>query len=140
MQRRSRRILAALGALLLAPVLALVVASFLVPLPTELAEGRPPSTGTVLRDRHGVVIRELLADVSAANVEDFAQRPLVELGARRQALIHDRREDVRVDVVEARDLGPVAGIAEADEAAGMRCFGHDADNLCARLRAINPYY
>jgi penicillin-binding protein 1C len=61
-QRRSRRILAALGALLLAPVLALVVASFLVPLPPELAEGRPPSTGTVLRDRHGVVIRELLAD------------------------------------------------------------------------------
>jgi len=58
----GRRLLRLLAFLILAPVVALVLASFLVPLPPELAERRPPSTGTVLRDRHGVVLRELRAD------------------------------------------------------------------------------
>ncbi len=58
---RVRRALLALLFLVLAPVLALVVAAALTPLPPELAEARPPGTGTVLRDRHGVVLRELRA-------------------------------------------------------------------------------
>jgi penicillin-binding protein 1C len=60
--RRAKRVLLALAALVIAPVLALLVASALTPLPPELAEAGPPSTGAVLRDRHGVVLRELRAD------------------------------------------------------------------------------
>ena len=59
--RPGRRVLLALAVLVVGPVLALFVASYLTPLPPELAEGRPPGTGAVLRDRHGVVLRELRA-------------------------------------------------------------------------------
>ncbi len=60
--RRARRVVKALLALLLAPVLALILTAALTPLPPELGEGRPPSTGALLRDRHGVILRELRAD------------------------------------------------------------------------------
>ena len=63
--RAGSRALLALAALVVAPWAALVIAAALTPLPSELAEGRPPSTGAVLRDRHGVVIRELRADDGA---------------------------------------------------------------------------
>src|SRR6202034_2641390 len=59
---RVRFALIAIAVVLGAPVVAVVVASFFTPLPPELAVGRPPATGTVLRDRGGVVLRELLAD------------------------------------------------------------------------------
>jgi penicillin-binding protein 1C len=80
LRTRTRRVLAALAALILAPVVALVVASFLTPLPPELAAGRPPGTGTVIRDRHGVVIRELLADDGTrarwASLDEVGERVL----------------------------------------------------------------
>ncbi len=63
--RRVRFALVALALLLVAPVVGVVVASFFVPLPPELALGRPPATGAVLRDRDGMVLRELLADDGA---------------------------------------------------------------------------
>jgi len=63
--RNGKRTLLALTTLLLAPWIALFIAAALTPLPPELAEGKPPSTGAVLRDRHGVVIRELRADDGA---------------------------------------------------------------------------
>ena len=63
--RNSKRVLLALAALFVAPWIALLIAAALTPLPPELAEGKPPSTGAVLRDRHGVVIRELRADDGA---------------------------------------------------------------------------
>jgi penicillin-binding protein 1C len=63
--RRARRRAKAVLALLLTPVLALLLTAALTPLPAELAEGRPPSTGALLRDRHGVILRELRADDGA---------------------------------------------------------------------------
>lgn len=60
--RRTRRLLAAALALVLLPVVALGIAAAFTPLPAELATSLPPSTGVVLRDRHGVVMRELRAD------------------------------------------------------------------------------
>ncbi|MEO5726642.1 MAG: biosynthetic peptidoglycan transglycosylase, partial [Byssovorax sp.] len=63
--RTGKRALLAIAALLLAPWIALVLAAAFTSLPPELAEGKAPSTGTVLRDRHGVVIRELRADDGA---------------------------------------------------------------------------
>ncbi len=47
-------------------------------LPPELAGGRPPGTGTVLRDRDGVVLRELRADDGTrarwASLDDVGER------------------------------------------------------------------
>jgi penicillin-binding protein 1C len=63
--RAGKRALLAVAALLLAPWAALVLAAAFTSLPPELAEGKAPSTGTVLRDRHGVVLRELRADDGA---------------------------------------------------------------------------
>jgi penicillin-binding protein 1C len=63
--RAGKRLLLALAALLAAPWVALVIAAALTPLPPDLADAKQPSTGTVLRDRHGVVIRELRADDGA---------------------------------------------------------------------------
>ena len=63
--RAGKRALLAIAALLLAPWAALVVAAAFTSLPLELADGKAPSTGTVLRDRHGVVMRELRADDGA---------------------------------------------------------------------------
>jgi penicillin-binding protein 1C len=60
--RRARRLSVVALALVLLPVVALLVASAFTPLPPELASSVPPSTGVVLRDRHGVVLRELRAD------------------------------------------------------------------------------
>jgi penicillin-binding protein 1C len=61
-KRFFKRLFLALAALLLAPTLALLVASAFTPLPPELGEGRPPSSGAAIRDRHGVLLRELRAD------------------------------------------------------------------------------
>lgn len=58
---RAGKILRALAVILLAPWIALVITAALTPLPPDLADRRPPSTGVVLRDRHGVVLRELRA-------------------------------------------------------------------------------
>jgi penicillin-binding protein 1C len=63
--RSGKRALLALAALFAAPWVALVIAAALTPLPPDLADARQPSTGAVLRDRHGVVIRELRADDGA---------------------------------------------------------------------------
>lgn len=63
--RAGKRALVAIAALVLAPWVALVLAAAFISLPPELAEGKAPSTGTVLRDRHGVVLRELRADDGA---------------------------------------------------------------------------
>jgi penicillin-binding protein 1C len=63
--RSGKRLLLALAALFLAPWIALLIAAALTPLPADLADARQPSTGAVLRDRHGVVIRELRADDGA---------------------------------------------------------------------------
>ncbi len=63
--RAGKRALLAVAALALAPWAALVVAAAFTSLPAELAESKAPSTGTVLRDRHGVVVRELRADDGA---------------------------------------------------------------------------
>ncbi len=63
--RAGKRALLALAALLVAPWVALVVAAAFTSLPPELAEGKAASTGAVLRDRHGVVLRELRADDGA---------------------------------------------------------------------------
>jgi penicillin-binding protein 1C len=60
--RHPKRLLLAALALLLAPWLLLAVLAALTKLPPELAEARLPSTSVVLRDRHGVVLRELRAD------------------------------------------------------------------------------
>ncbi|MFT3769853.1 MAG: penicillin-binding protein 1C [Minicystis sp.] len=59
---RLRRIAIALLVILIAPCLALVIAAACTPLPPELSGGGLPSTSVVLRDRHGVVLRELRAD------------------------------------------------------------------------------
>lgn len=63
--RAGKRLLLALAALLSAPWIALILAAALTPLPPDLADAKQPSTGAVLRDRHGVVIRELRADDGA---------------------------------------------------------------------------
>lgn len=63
--RAGKRLLLALAALLAAPWIALIIAAALTPLPPDLADAKQPSTGAVLRDRHGVVIRELRADDGA---------------------------------------------------------------------------
>src|SRR5512140_1914127 len=63
--RAAKRLLLALAALLLAPWIALVIAAAFTKLPPQLAEGHPPSTGALIRDRSGVVIRELRADDGA---------------------------------------------------------------------------
>jgi penicillin-binding protein 1C len=89
---RLRRALTVLAALLLAPCLALVLAAALTPLPPELADRRPPSTSVVLRDRHGVVLRELRADdgirarwVPLADLGDRAARAVLAAEDRRFA-------------------------------------------------------
>ncbi|MEP7120602.1 MAG: penicillin-binding protein 1C [Byssovorax sp.] len=63
--RAAKRVLVALATLLVAPWIALVIAAALTPLPADLADAKQASTGAVLRDRHGVVIRELRADDGA---------------------------------------------------------------------------
>ena len=63
--RRLRRALLAVAVVLVAPVVAVLLASLFTALPPELAEGRAPSTGSVLRDRDGVLLRELSADDGA---------------------------------------------------------------------------
>ena len=63
--RSGKRLLLALATLLLAPWIALLVAAAFTSLPPDLADAKQPSTGAVLRDRHGVVIRELRADDGA---------------------------------------------------------------------------
>ena len=76
--------------------------------------------------------------MAAADIENLAQRELVQLGAGRQPLIDDRLENMRVDVVGTLDLRAVEGIAEADQAALFaRSIEHLAPNLSAGLRAIN---
>ncbi|MFO0762493.1 MAG: penicillin-binding protein 1C [Byssovorax sp.] len=60
--RRQKRLALAAVILLLAPAAALLLASLFTPLPPELAEGKQPPTGALIRDRHGVVLRELRAD------------------------------------------------------------------------------
>ena len=59
---RLRRALEVTLALVVAPWILLAIAAAFTPLPPELSASRPPSTGVVLRDRHGVVLRELRAD------------------------------------------------------------------------------
>ncbi|APR79679.1 Multimodular transpeptidase-transglycosylase [Minicystis rosea] len=77
---------------LIAPCLALVVAAAMTPLPPELAAHVLPSTSVVLRDRHGVVLRELRADdgirarwVPLEGLGDRAQRAILAAEDRRFA-------------------------------------------------------
>jgi penicillin-binding protein 1C len=63
--RTGKRALLALATLLLAPWIALLLAAAFTSLPPDLADAKLPSTGAVLRDRHGVVLRELRADDGA---------------------------------------------------------------------------
>ena len=60
--RRRRRLLLLALAILAGPWIALAIAAAFTPLPADLADARRPSTSVVLRDRHGVVLRELRAD------------------------------------------------------------------------------
>ena len=79
-----------------------------------------------------------LRDLAAPDIEDVAQHQLVEFRARRQPLVDDRCDDVVVDVVQARHVGAVVRVAEADEPRGCaHLFEHDGDRLCAGLCAIN---
>ena len=63
--RTGKRVLLAVTAVLLAPWIALILAAAFTSLPPDLADAKQPSTGAVLRDRHGVVLRELRADDGA---------------------------------------------------------------------------
>lgn len=63
--RAGKRALLALAGILAAPWVALVLTAAFTSLPPELALGKASSTGAVLRDRHGVVLRELRADDGA---------------------------------------------------------------------------
>lgn len=81
---RRKRLAIALAIVLSAPWVALAVTAALTPLPPELAEDARPSTGSVIIDRHGVVIRELRADDGArarwlpiAESGDKIQRALI---------------------------------------------------------------
>jgi penicillin-binding protein 1C len=91
-RRRVRRILLAAVAILLAPWVFLAILAAFTPLPPDLAEGRAPSTSVVLRDRHGVVLRELRADdgvrarwVPLAELGDLAPRAVLAAEDRRFA-------------------------------------------------------
>lgn len=88
--RRTKRALLVIAVVLLAPWIALVVAAAFTPLPPELAEGARPSTGAVIRDRSGVVMRELRAGDGARarwirleEVGDKAQRAILAAEDRR---------------------------------------------------------
>lgn len=59
--RRLRRALVALAALLVGPWLALGIAAALTDLPPELREAVAPDVSLVVRDRHGVLLREYRA-------------------------------------------------------------------------------
>lgn len=88
--RAAKRLFFALAALLAAPWVALGIAAAWTDLPPELAARSAPSTGVVIRDRHGVVIRELRADdgsrarwIPLAEVGDRAVRALLAAEDRR---------------------------------------------------------
>src|SRR4051812_28062310 len=87
---RARRGLALAALLLLGPWVALLVAAAFTPLPAELREGQRPSTGVVLEDRSGVVLRELGDDEGARS----RWTPLADVGDRLQRAViaaEDRR-------------------------------------------------
>jgi penicillin-binding protein 1C len=88
--RAAKRLLVALAALLAGPWVALGIAAAWTDLPPELAARTASSTGVVIRDRHGVVIRELRADdgsrarwIPLAEVGDRAVRALLAAEDRR---------------------------------------------------------
>ncbi len=89
---RVRRALFAVLVLAFGPWVALGIAAALTPLPPELTSSVPPSTGVILRDRSGVVIRELGADdgsrarwVTLADVGEPMQRMMIAAEDRRFA-------------------------------------------------------
>ena len=110
--------------------------------------GRGDEGAAVGMQRDQPVVRQAdqhLADLAPADIEDFAQSQFVELGAGRQPLIDDRRENMVVNVVQAIGLGPVKGVAQADkfrafETIDGRFPGHHAGILSDGLRAIKTIY
>jgi penicillin-binding protein 1C len=86
---RLRRALRIALILVVAPWVLLAIAAALTPLPPALLEGQP-STGVVLRDRHGVILRELRADdgsrarwIALGDMGDRAPRAVVAAEDRR---------------------------------------------------------
>lgn len=75
---RLRRAVKIGVALVVAPWVLLGILAAVTPLPAELREARAPSTGVVIRDRHGVVMRELRADDGArarwVKLEEMGER------------------------------------------------------------------
>lgn len=124
--RGARRLLWALLGLAAAPWVALGVAAAWTALPPELAEGRAPSTSAVIRDRHGVVIRELHADDGSR----ARWIPLAEVGDRApRALL--AAEDKRF--YRHPGVDPLAIARAAAEAAWRRRFTSGASTLTQQL-------
>ncbi|NOU32042.1 MAG: penicillin-binding protein 1C [Polyangiaceae bacterium] len=130
---RLRRVVRALVGLALAPVVALVVAAVLTPLPASLREG--PGAGTSVRylDRNGHLLREVRADdgTRAANV------PLAGVG--------DRVERAMLAAEDARfyrhpGVDPLAVVRAAGSSLLRRRVVSGASTLTMQLaRTVSPH-
>ncbi len=130
---RLRRAVRALVGLALAPVVALVVAAVLAPLPASLGGGRDAGTSVRYLDRNGHLLREVRADdgTRAANV------PLAAVG--------DRVESAMLAAEDARfyhhpGVDPLAVVRAAGSSLLRRRVVSGASTLTMQLaRTVSPH-